>query len=258
VTSEARRPIEDELLALGHELDDALPERDLSIAVRAAITVPRRRVRARTSMRVRIAAVAAAIVTAVALTPTARAAIVDFFHFGAEDIRHEPPPTQPGPVVGSELATLLGPRTTLAGARDHMPVVVPGAAGFTRPDDVRYAPDGNGHTTLVYRARRGLRAAPGTGVGLLVEEFAGDGTTLVTKYVQGMTRAEPVTVDGNPAVFVSGAPHPVFYDTPDGRGVTFAGRLAGNALIMQRGPLTIRLEAELPRAEMVRIAASLH
>jgi hypothetical protein len=258
MTSEARCPIEDELVALGHDLDAALPERDLSLAVCAAVTAPRRRGRARASVRVRIAAVAAATVTAVALTPPARAAIVDFFHLGAEDIRHEPPPTQPRPVVGAELAALLGPRTTLADAREHMPVVIPGAAGFTRPDDVRYAPDGNGRTALVYRARRGLPAAPGTGVGLLVEEFAGDGSTLVTKYVEGMTSAEPLTIDGHPAVFVGGAPHPVFYNTPDGRGATFEGRLAGNALIMQRGPLTIRLEAELPRAEMARIAASLH
>jgi hypothetical protein len=225
--------------------------------VRAAIVTPARTARVRTSLRVRIAAVAAAVTAVVALTPPARAAIVDFFNFGAEDVRHEPPPTQPRPVIGAELAASLGPRTTLAQARRHMPVVVPTADGFTRPDDVRYAPDGNGHTSLVYRARRDLSAAPTTGIGLLIEEFDGDGTSLVTKYVHGATRAEPVTVDGNPGVFVTGAPHAVFYDTPDGRGVTFEGRLAGNALILKRGPLTIRLEGELSRAEMVRIAASL-
>jgi hypothetical protein len=49
----------------------------------------------------------------------------------------------------------------------------------------------------------------------------------------------------------------LFYDTDSGAQVNESGRLVGNALIFQRGPLTIRLEGDLPQDRMVAIAESL-
>jgi hypothetical protein len=58
-------------------------------------------------------------------------------------------------------------------------------------------------------------------------------------------------------VFISGGNHVLFYDTDSGAQVNESGRLVGNALIFQRGPLTIRLEGDLPQDRMVAIAESL-
>lgn len=58
-------------------------------------------------------------------------------------------------------------------------------------------------------------------------------------------------------MFISGGTHVLFYDADSGAQVNESGRLVGNALIFQRGPLTIRLEGDLPQERMVAIAASL-
>jgi hypothetical protein len=64
-------------------------------------------------------------------------------------------------------------------------------------------------------------------------------------------------VGGTEGIFISGGDHYLFYEAASGAEVYEEGRLVGNALIFQRGPLTIRLEGDLPRDRMVAIAESL-
>ena len=93
---------------------------------------------------------------------------------------------------------------------------------------------------------------------MLVQEFTGDGSGFLHKYLTNGSRAEQVAVGRYDGVFITGGSHFLAYDAENGEGVTADGRLAGNALVFQREGLTIRIEGDLPRDRMVAIGASLH
>jgi hypothetical protein len=249
--------LEADLRALTRELDADLGDLDLAAAVTRELEarhapVPRHVRPRRRSFAV--ALVASIVIAATAAIPSARAAVTNFLDIGVVRVHRELPP---GPV--SPTADLqLGDRTTLAGARAQLPVVVPRAEGLRTPDEVWLTGVGGGGVSLVYEARPGLPAAEHTGVGLLVQEFLGDiGGGFVNKYLASNTQARRVTIGSNEGVFISGGEHFLFYDAPNGPEVHESGRLAGNALIFQRGPLTIRLEGDLSRDRLVAIAESL-
>jgi hypothetical protein len=261
--------LENDLRGLRSDLDARIGRRDLSAAVIERLTplgptpvvpyVPRTRAR-RSRLRVAVLVLIVAALAVVAIPP-ARAAVARLLRIGGEEIhRDKPPPsraTVPTPTPGVPLPD-LGDRVTLEAARRRIPVVVPTEPGLGSPDEVWLNETGGGRVSLVYNARAGLPAAPHTGaVGLLLQEFGGDGTVAVTKYLSIGTDVEPVAIDPYHGVFLSGAHHAVWYNTPDGQQITEIGRLAGNALIFQRGPLTIRLEGDAPRDQLAAIAASL-
>jgi hypothetical protein len=249
--------LEADLRALTRELDAELGDLDLSAAVTRELesrkaSVPRRmRPRRR---RLAIALVASIVLAATAAIPSARAAVTNFLDIGVVRVHREPPPGAVIPTADLQLGDL----TTLADARAQIPFLVPIAPGLRTPDEVWFTRVGGGGVSLVYRARPKLRAAEHTGVGLLVQEFVGDiGGGFVNKYLASNTSARRVTIDSNEGVFISGGDHFLFYDAPNGAEVRETGRLVGNALIFQRGALTIRLEGDLSRDRMVAIAESL-
>jgi hypothetical protein len=256
--SNSRLLVEAELRAFSRELDAALPPVDLSSAVTrqlqasSAGTRPLERARRRRLVAVLLATVA---VTATLAIPTARAAVTNFFDIGAVRVHEEPPPG--GRATAGPL--LLGKLTTLDVARAAMPAVVPSAAGFGSPDEVWFDPKAGGVTSLVYRAGPGLSAAKHTaGIGLLIQEFTGDGSGFLHKYLTNGSHAQQVAVGPYDGVFITGGSHFLAYDTTTGEGATADGRLVGNALVFQREALTIRIEGNLPRDRMVAIGASLH
>jgi hypothetical protein len=253
---ERRSLLETDLRALTHELDAELGDLDLSGAVTQRIrppSTPEPAHAGRLRRRLAVAFVATAAIAATAAVPSARAAVTNFLDVGVVRVHQEP---APGPV--SPTADLqLGDRTTLDEARAQFPVVTPEAGGLRAPDEVWLTRVGGGGVSLVYHPRPGLPPAEHTGIGLLVQEFAGDGQTAVNKYVTNEARARAVTINGERGVFISGGDHTIYYDAPNGAEVHEGGRLVGNALIFQRGPLTIRLEGDLPQERMVAIAASL-
>jgi len=251
-----RAVLEAELRALARDLDADLGEVDLSGAVIGRLRAASTRTRPRgysPRRRLAVVVVAAIAATLVAALPAARAAVSRIFEIGAVEVRDEPAPV-PRPPEGAALA--LGDRTTLAEARGRVPVVVPTVAGVTRPDEVWFDDVGGGAVSLVFHPGPGLPAAEHTGVGLLVQEFTGE-EEVVRKYLTTDASARPVTIDGNEGVFVSRGEHYLLYADPRGVEVYEAGRLVGNALIFQRGALTIRLEGDLPYDRMVAIAQSL-
>jgi hypothetical protein len=258
VPDQARRSLlEADLRALTHELDAELGDLDLSAAVTRRIRPAPARDAAHTGrLRRRLAvalAATAAIVAATAAVPSARAAVTNFLDVGVVRVHREPAPGPVSPTTDLQ----LGDRTTLAEARAQFPVVTPSAGGLGTPDEVWLTRVGGGGVSLVYGAGPGLPPAEHTGVGLLVQEFSGDGQGAVNKYVTNEARAQSVTINGDRGVFISGGDHTIYYDAPDGAEVHEGGRLVGNALIFQRGPLTIRLEGDLPQGRMVAIAESL-
>lgn len=159
----------------------------------------------------------------------------------------------------NSLATLqLGEPLTLQAAEQAagFNVLVPAALG--PPDAVyldRTAP--GGAVTLVYTPRPDLPASPITALGLLLTEFRGAiEPDFLGKGVGPDTTLTPLSVGGQPGWWLEGAPHAFFYHAPDGQLRPDRIRLAGNTLLWERGPLTLRLEANLTREAAVRIAES--
>lgn len=255
--------LENRLRALGRELNARIEERDLGPAVTHRLTVSSSRPSVRASShrrsrprgaRSRLVVAIVTVVAGLALIVPVGAAIRSFFDIGA--VRVHQPGTGRAPAVTT--ATLdLGSRTTLAEATRRMSAVVPTATGFETPDEVWFADVGGGQVSLVYRARPGLPRAAPTDVGLLVQEFVGDGSQVVNKHLNTSTRAQPVMVGTERGVFLSGDEHFLFYVDPAGAQQVSQGRLVGRALIFTRGPRTIRIEGSLPLARMLAIAESM-
>ena len=108
---------------------------------------------------------------------------------------------------------------------------------------------------LVWSERPGLPADPDYGVGLLLSEFRGnvdDG--YYQKTLDGSAQVTPVTVNGHPGYWISGAPHFFYYVDPSGKAVDDSHRIVGDTLIWADGEVTYRLELQLPMEAAIRLA----
>jgi hypothetical protein len=110
----------------------------------------------------------------------------------------------------------------------------------------------------MYLPRADLPASAQTGVGLLLSEF--DGTMeagFFAKVAEPGTTIEALSVHGQPAYWLSGAPHAFFYRSATGDIYADALRLATNTLVWQAGPVTLRIEGDISKAQALTIANSL-
>ncbi|HZQ35141.1 MAG TPA: hypothetical protein VFD32_04355 [Dehalococcoidia bacterium] len=292
--AERRPPLSDaELEGALRELSAALdfpPTPDLAARLRTTLPPFRQRRRLWLQLpRLRLAGAALLFVVAITglmvlLVPATRNAVADRLGLRGVHIRLVPrltpapapsatPAVSPAPASATAaapnsitpaatpnpLATLqLGEPATLQAAEQAagFHVLVPAALG--PPDAVyldRTAP--GGAVTLVYTPRPDLPASPITGVGLLLTEFRGAiEPDFLGKGVGPDTTLTPLSVGGEPGWWLAGAPHAFFYHAPDGQVRPDRIRLAGNTLLWEQGPLTLRLEAKLTRDAAVRIAES--
>jgi hypothetical protein len=259
--------LEQALTRLGQELDWP-PTPDLSQRVMARLDEEhlgegRRRGRgyrrafplARRSLALALVALLLLAGAAFAALPGVRDAVLDFLGLqGATIERRATLPPAP-----AERPLDLGARTTLARAADELGFapLVPADPG--EPDAVyihRELP--GGELSLAYRPRAGLPRARSTRLGLLVSEFRGDLSPEYMGKIAGQaTRVARLRVDGDPAIWLEGAPHYFFYRAPGGRFVDTQLRIAQNVLLLQRGRLLIRLEGAFDRERAISIARSL-
>jgi hypothetical protein len=200
-----------------------------------------------------LAVAATALVMAVVMAiPPARAAVLDFLGFSSVRITREEPST-----FGRAL--VLGDPVTLEQARRAFPVLLPEDLG--EPDGVYLEehPLVGPRVDLVYRARPGLPVSSNTGAGLLITEFRAVAEPLIEKSAGAGATVERLTVDGDPAFWISGAPHGFAYMNPDTGDANFEEqRLAGNTLLIERSDgVLVRLEAEFSRERAVALAESL-
>lgn len=79
---------------------------------------------------------------------------------------------------------------------------------------------------------------------------------MIKKLSGSGTRIEPVRVDGEPGLFITGDEHFVMFLNERGRISDEQTYLAGTVLLWNRGPLLLRLEGDLTRAEALRLAES--
>ena len=190
-----------------------------------------------------------------AAVPSVRDAVLEFIGLQGATVEQveELPPAPPIEPLD------LGTRTTLedAGERLAFDPLVPADPG--EPDGV-YVSDRapGGELSLAYRPREGLPRARTTGLGLLVTEIRGDLVPdLFGKLAGPDATIEELTVGGEPAAWIEGAEHFFFYRGPKGRFIETELRLAQNVLLMERGPMLIRLEGAFDRDRALEIAASL-
>jgi hypothetical protein len=193
----------------------------------------------------RVAVALGAVVVAVVMAvPPARSAVLDLLGFGSVRIeRAEPPPSE----FGSDLT--LGEPVTLETARRRagFGVLVPEAAG---PPDAVYLSDAPPRVDFVYRPRDGLPQ-------LLVTQLRAVATPLIEKTIGSATRIERLTVNGDPAFFITGADHGFAYVLPSGDAAFETQRLAGPTLLVERADgVLLRVEGALTRSATVRIAES--
>jgi hypothetical protein len=192
--------------------------------------------------------------TVFAAVPGVRDAVLDFFGLqGATVERRQTLPTPP-----PERPLDLGTRTTLAHAADRLGFapLVPAELGEPDGSYVRSGLPG-GELSLTYLARPGLPRARTTRLGALISEFRGDlSPEYVGKVVGPETSVERLRIDGQPALWLEGAPHLFFY-RQGGRYVDAPLRLAQNVLLLERGRLLVRLEGAFDRERAIAVARSL-
>ena len=193
---------------------------------------------------VALAAVLVAIAIAFAVPP-ARSALLRWFGLSGVRIRRvdELPQT---PVRGK---LFLGRHLSLADARHTVAyrLRVPAKASHPRAVYLRSYPPG-GAVSFLYGSPRRPR--------LLMMQFEANASPFIEKVVATGTRVERVRVNGHRGYWLSGGRHFFIYIGRDGQTDEESLRLAGNTLLWEDGPLTLRLEGKLTKDEALAIARS--
>lgn len=233
--------LEQRLTALGAALEFP-PAPDVVPAVLPRLPRrPRRRLPARRTLSVALAATLLLAGAAMAVPPT-RDAILQVLGLRGVKIERVPrlPPVPAGTRTGLRLG--LGRPIPLDSARH--------AAGFTA-----LLPPGS-PTAYLNHDVPGGRVSLLSGRVLIIE-FRGTATPFIFKVIGPGTSFKQLRVNGGPGVYLSGAPHEVLFQTATGQIETDRVRLAGNVLVWQHGPLTIRIEGTRTLAEALALARSL-
>jgi hypothetical protein len=229
------------LTALGAALEFP-PTPDVAPAVLARLpTRPRRRLPARRTVAIVLAGTLLLAGAAMAAPPS-RHAILQVL--GLRGVKIERAPRLPPVPAGTRTALKLGlgRAIPLASARH--------AASFTA-----LLPPGS-PTAYLNHDVPGARISLLSGRVLIIE-FRGTATPFIFKVIGPGTSFKQVRVNGGPAVYLSGAPHEVLFQTATGQVQTDRVRLAGNVLVWQQGPLTIRIEGTRTLAQALALARSL-
>lgn len=235
--------LERELSVLAGEIEHP-PTPDIASAVATRLGARGRR---RTPLRTRRIAILAALTLllpagAVAAVPPARDAVLDALGIGSVRIERSPRAVTLPPASKPD----LGRRADPARAADAVGFVSVAATGLGAPVQtyVRDFPAG-GALSHVYRGGQILTQFRGTNGALYAGKVAGPQTTV-----------EQTQVNGARGVWLAGRPHAFLYVDARGRTRTETLRRAGNTLLWQRGPLTLRLEGARTKADALRIAGA--
>ena len=177
-------------------------------------------------------------------------------------------------IPGSRHAILraLGLRGVRVERVSRLPAVPRGQAaalGLGTPIPLAHARDAAGFAALVVSGPRaaGARAylahdVPGGRISLLigsqlVTEFRGRSIPFVYKLIGPRTRVTRLRIDGDAALYLSGAPHEVLFEGGDGTMRTDRVRLVGNVLLWQHGAVSVRIEGTRSEHQALGVARSL-
>jgi hypothetical protein len=239
-----------ELRALGRTLTVAPPPEDLAAQVLARLPAEptRRRSPGRWLLARRrrlVAVVVAVVIIGLALTPPVRAAVVEWLRIGGVLIKTAPAPTGPAPTA--DPVPTAGAVVTLAEAQAlvSFPIGVPEALG--PPEQIVVSAD-----RRVVSMDWTVDAVP-----VHLDQFDGELSWIFIK--RAPTPLAFVAVNGRDAIWFP-TPHEVAYIDSDGVERTEQARIAGPCLVWERptpaGPVTQRLEGDLPQDRAITIAES--
>jgi hypothetical protein len=193
-----------------------------------------------------VALAALVLLAALAVSP-ARTSILRFFHVGAVSVERVEtlPPTRERPLVAGLGRPL--PRAQ-AERRVGFRLVLPPLGTPPRRAYVR----GSRLIAVVLSVPTASGRNP-----VFVIELLGDEVGLAKKITGPRTLVEPAQVGDRDGLWIEG-PHALLYETERGRVGVSAARLAGNALVWQRGSLTLRIEGALGKGDALRLARTFH
>lgn len=267
--------LEQALGGIGRSLAYAPPAdlRQTVLARLAAAPAPRtpwwdRIASPRHGLRPALAAFAVLLLALALAVPGVRAAAGEILRFGGIEIFRAPAPAPSAPASPSPAGTVrpsptpaFGTPVTLAEARARAgyPISVPTDAALGTPDEIylRTLREGAWQVTLVYRQRVGIPVSPFAGVSAAVVYLPGTfDQAFLGKSAGPNTLVQLVRVNDSDGAWLAGEPHQVLYRNgsqidPDEL------RLAGNTLVWQQGPTTVRIEAAVDQATALRIAATM-
>jgi hypothetical protein len=239
------------------------PTPDLTPAVRARLETPPRLVvppQRRRPRRPVVLAAAAVLVLGglLAASPGLRAALLELL--GIRGARIEVQPT-PSPLPTAEASPSLedlvpGSAVSLVEARREasFPILLPPELG--RPDEVVLFGTGDSATvSLAYGPRPGFPAAGETGYAVVLTELHARPDQELIGKLATQTQIDPVVVGGEQGYWIEG-PHSVSL-RQRGLVVDDEPRLSASSLLWTRGPLTLRLEADVSEHHALALARSL-
>jgi hypothetical protein len=179
-----------------------------------------------------------------------------------------PAPVSPPPSLTPSASPAAGAPGSALGLGEQVPLEdLDARAGFDvewpldpalGPPDAAYIDRTlGGQVALVWGSRDALPGTLEPGVGLIVTAFRGtaDGG-FYSKAIGSGTTVESMPVDGARGYWLTGDPHFLFYQGPDGL-VHDPRRWVGNALLWTRGAITYRLETSLDQAVAIRLAETM-
>jgi hypothetical protein len=231
-----------------HELEQQLEELGARLALPPAPNVvpgalarlparPRRRYPAKRTLAVALG-VLLLLAAGVMAAPPSREVILRIL--GLRGVRIERVPHLPPRRVGAGLG--LGQRIPLNHARraaTFAALLPPGSAVAYLGHDVA----GGRVSLLVGR--------------VLILEFRGRSLPFIFKTIGPGTRVKQLQINGNPGVYLSGAPHQVLFESQTGAIEADRVRVAGNVLIWQHRSVTIRIEGTRTLGQALAVARSL-
>ncbi len=228
--------LEQRLQLLGRELEFPA-EPDLAPAVLARLEG--RRPFPWRAVAIAVVVVAVAVGAAFAV-PQARTSILRWFHLRGVTV--ERVETLP-PAVERSQARGLGRPLSRAAAEQEVgfPLVLPPLAGEPRRVYVLDA----ALATVILNAH---------GHPALLSEYRATNFDLLKKSTSDTTEVEPVLVNGDPGLWLAGGPHTLTYVDGSGAFHQRTVLIRGNVLLWIHGPLTLRLEGRLTRAQALQLA----
>ena len=112
--------------------------------------------------------------------------------------------------------------------------------------------------TLAWRAGPGQARLPSSDLALTVMAVPGDiDDSLIKKIATPDTSVALVSVNGDRGWWISGAPHELLIERPDGQVASIPAAIAGDTLVFARDGTLYRLESSLGRDATVAIAEGL-
>jgi hypothetical protein len=89
---------------------------------------------------------------------------------------------------------------------------------------------------------------------VLLSEYVARGYSMLKKSVGARSSVEPVRVNGESGLWVEGPPHTLTYFNTNGEFQERTVKITGNVLLWTQGPVTLRLEGRISKAQALRIA----